>query len=158
MSYEFLKWLHILSAFLLFGTGLGSAFYKFMADLNGDVAVLAVVNRHVVLADWLFTTPTVIVQPITGWLLLDALGYELSTPWAVASFLLYGLAGICWLPVVWLQIRMRDMAGAALQSGSALPNAYWRYQRAWFVLGWPAFFALVVAVWLMVGKPDLWGA
>lgn len=106
MSYTLLKTLHILSMVLLFGTGLGSAFYKWMADRSGNVAHIAVTNRHVVLADWIFTTPTVIFQPLSGFWMVYLLGLPWSTPWVLASFL-YALAGVCWLPVVWLQIRMQ---------------------------------------------------
>ena len=159
-AYNFLKWSHILSAFLLFGTGLGSAFYKWMADRSGDLHAQAVTARHVVLADYLFTTPTVIYQPVSGYLLLGELGLSISEPWVLASFGLYILAGICWLPVVYLQIQMRDIAVDALNSGTALPLVYHQKARLWFWLGWPAFLALVAAVWLMVAKPDvapLWG-
>ena len=113
-SYNILKWTHILSAFLLFGTGLGSAFYKWMADRSKNIEVQAITGGHVVLADILFTTPTVIYQPLSGWLLLQELGIPLGEPWVVLSFALYVLAGICWLPVVWLQILMRDLAVAAV--------------------------------------------
>ncbi len=154
-TYNLLKWTHILSAFLLFGTGLGSAFYKWMSDRSGDLHAQAVTARHVVLADYLFTAPTVIYQPLSGYLLLRELGLPLSEPWVVASFALYILAGICWLPVVYLQIQMRDMAVDALCSGLSLPTAYHQKARLWFWLGWPAFLALVAAVWLMVAKPDL---
>ncbi len=154
-AYNLLKWTHILSAFLLFGTGLGSAFYKWMADRSGDLHAQAVTGRHVVLADYLFTTPTVIYQPLSGYLLLRELGLPLSEPWVVASFGLYILAGICWLPVVYLQIQMRDLAVEALNNGRQLPTAYHQKARLWFFLGWPAFLALVLAVWLMVAKPDL---
>ncbi|MCP4936565.1 MAG: DUF2269 domain-containing protein [bacterium] len=154
-AYNLLKWSHILSAFLLFGTGLGSAFYKWMADRAGDLHTQAVTARHVVLADYLFTTPTVIYQPLSGYLLLRELGLPISEPWVVVSFGLYILAGICWLPVVYLQIQMRDMAIAALETGTPLPTVYHQKARLWFWLGWPAFLALVGAVWLMVAKPDL---
>ncbi|MEY2690650.1 MAG: hypothetical protein RL375_4850, partial [Pseudomonadota bacterium] len=107
MTYTDIKTLHLLSMVLLFGTGLGSAYYKWMADRSGHVAHIAVTNRHVVLADWLFTTPTVILQPLTGLWMAHLAGWPLSTPWIAASLVLYALAGLCWLPVVWLQIRMR---------------------------------------------------
>lgn len=152
MTYPLLKTLHILSMVLLFGTGLGSAFYKWMADRSGNLAHIAVTNRHVVLADWLFTTPTVIFQPLSGLWLLHLLDIPLHTPWVVASLLLYALAGICWLPVVWLQIRMRDLATRALADSTPLPATYWRMARAWFWLGVPAFSAMVAVVALMVGK------
>ena len=152
MTYPLLKTLHILSMVLLFGTGLGSAFYKWMADRSGNLAHIAVTNRHVVLADWLFTTPTVIFQPLSGLWLLHLLDIPLHTPWVVASLLLYALAGICWLPVVWLQIRMRDLATRALADSTPLPSAYWRMARIWFWLGVPAFSAMVAVVALMVGK------
>ena len=154
-TYNLLKWTHILSAFLLFGTGLGSAFYKWMSDRSGDLHARAITAKHVVLADYLFTTPTVIYQPLSGWLLLRELGIPLSEPWVMASFALYLLAGACWLPVVWLQIQMRDLAVAALANGQPLSPDYHRKARQWFWLGWPAFIALVAAVWLMVAKPDL---
>jgi len=152
MSYTALKTLHILSMVLLFGTGLGSAFYKWMADRSGNVAHIAVTNRHVVLADWLFTTPTVILQPLTGLWMVHLLGVPPTTPWVAASLFLFVLAGLCWLPVVWLQIRMQKLAEKAVSDGSCLPDSYWRMARWWFLLGIPAFTAMVLVVALMVFK------
>ncbi len=152
MTYSLLKTLHILSMVLLFGTGLGSAFYKWMADRSGNLQHIAVTNRHVVLADWLFTTPTVIFQPISGVWMLILLGLPIDTPWVVASLSLYGLAGACWLPVVWLQIRMRTIAADALARQLPLPERYWRMARCWFWLGVPAFISMVLVVALMVFK------
>ncbi|MDR0776936.1 MAG: DUF2269 domain-containing protein [Azonexus sp.] len=152
MTYTALKTLHILSMVLLFGTGLGSAFYKWMADRSGNLAHIAVTNRHVVLADWLFTTPTVIFQPLSGLWMMHLLDLPLSTPWVAASLGLYCLAGACWLPVVWLQIRMRNIAADALAHRAALPGSYWKMARCWFWLGVPAFCAMVLVVALMVFK------
>lgn len=152
-TYFVLKWIHILSAILLFGTGLGSAFYKYMTHRTGDVRATAVTDRLVVLADWLFTTPTIIIQPLTGLAMLWVTGLPLSTPWVALSFGLYFLAGACWLPVVWLQIRMRRLSGEAAAQGSALPDLYRTYARTWFWLGVPAFAAMVAVVALMVFKP-----
>lgn len=152
MSYTDIKTLHILSMVLLFGTGLGSAFYKWMADRSGHVAHIAVTNRHVVLADWLFTTPTVILQPLSGLWMAHLAGWPLSAPWLAASLMLYALAGLCWLPVVWLQIRMRDLAEAAAANQTDLGENYWRLARLWFWLGVPAFIAMVLVVALMVSK------
>jgi len=109
MEYPLLKSAHILSLVLLFGTGLGSAFYKYYSDRSGNLAAIAVTNRLVVFADWLFTTPTVIIQPVTGFLLLQSLGMSWQEPWVIVSLILYAIAGGCWVPVVWLQIRMRDV-------------------------------------------------
>lgn len=152
MSYLSLKYLHILSMILLFGTGLGSAFYKWMADRSGNLAHIAVMNRHVVLADWLFTTPTVIFQPISGLWMVYLLHYPLTTPWIMWSLVLYGVAGVCWLPVVWLQIQMRRLSEQALATQTELPVLYWRYARYWFWLGVPAFIAMLLIVLLMVFK------
>lgn len=153
MDIFILKWIHICSSMLLFGTGLGTAFFKFTADLGKDVRVMADTNRRVVLADWLFTTPTVIIQPLSGYALALQYGYPAGSPWLIASLLLYLLAGICWLPVVYLQIRMRDDCAAALASGQALNPRYWGDARTWFWLGVPAFLAMVAVIWLMVAKP-----
>lgn len=152
MTYSLLKTLHLLSMVLLFGTGLGSAFYKWMADRSGNVAHIAVTNRHVVLADWLFTTPTVIFQPISGLWMVFLLGLPLSTPWIAGSLGLFVLAGACWLPVVWLQIRMQRIAAEAVARQTALPGIYWRMARWWFWLGVPAFISMVLVVALMVFK------
>lgn len=152
MTYLTLKSLHILSMVLLFGTGLGSAFYKWMADRSGNVAHIAVTNRHVVMADWIFTTPTVIFQPISGIWMVYLLGLPLTTPWIATSLILYVLAGACWLPVVWLQIRMHKIAADAFAHKQPLPDTYWQMTRWWFWLGVPAFTAMVLVVLLMVFK------
>lgn len=151
-SYLLLKYLHILSMVVLFGTGLGTAWYKWMADRTGNVSHIAIMNRQVVLADWLFTTPAIIFQPLSGIWLASLLNLSLLTPWLATSLGLYVLAGFCWLPVVWLQMRMRDLATQAADSGSALPQRYWQYARIWFWLGVPAFAAMLAVVFLMVFK------
>jgi uncharacterized membrane protein len=152
MTYLLLKYWHILSAFLLFGTGLGSAFYKWMADRNGDIQHIAITNRHVVLADWIFTTPSIIFQPITGVWMVSLINLPLTTSWIAISLGLYFLAGICWLPVVYLQIKMQRLSEQAVQSGGALPAEYWQYARIWFWLGVPAFLAMVIVIYLMINK------
>lgn len=154
MEYLLIKVFHILSATLLFGTGLGSAFYKWMADRSGDLHSIANTNRTVVTADWLFTTPTVIIQPVSGLWLASLTGVPLDQPWLVATIVLYVIAGGCWLPVVWLQIRMRDLANEALMQQQPLNERYYRYARIWFWLGVPAFIAMVIIFFLMVFKPQ----
>jgi uncharacterized membrane protein len=154
VTYLVVKWLHILSSTLLFGTGLGSAYYMFFASRTRDPRVVAPVVRHVVIADWVFTTPTIVIQPLTGFWLMHIAGFPLSTPWIAWSIALYLLAGAAWLPVVWMQIRMRDLATTAASAGSALPPLYWKYLRIWVALGVVAFLALVVVFYLMVAKPS----
>lgn len=155
MDYEILKWLHILSATLLFGTGLGSAFYKWCADRSGNIDAIAHTNRMVVIADWIFTTPTVIIQPLTGLLLAHAIGIDYTEPWLLATYMLYIIAGGCWLPVVWLQIRMRDIAQHAVKHNLQLNDTYHRQARLWFWLGVPAFTSMMTIYVLMVFKPTL---
>jgi len=153
MLYLSLKTIHILSATVLFGTGAGSAYYMLRAHLSGNVQAIAVTTRHVVVADWLFTTTSAIVQVITGIWMAWLVGWPLTQKWIIISFGLYFLAGACWLPVVWLQYRLRDMAEEALANDSPLPPLYYRYMRIWFWLGWPAFISLVIVFFLMVFKP-----
>lgn len=152
-GYFGLKLVHILSATLLFGTGLGSAFFMWMAHRRGDAAAIAVTARHVVLADWLFTAPAVLVQPLTGFLLLQRLGIDWRQSWVIASLLLYGVAGLCWLPVVAIQLRVRSLAERARADATPLPSSYFRLMRWWFALGWPAFVAVLAIFALMVFKP-----
>jgi len=152
-SYLILKWLHIMSSVLMVGTGLGSAFYMFFANRSGDVGTQANVARLVVRADWWFTTPTVIIQPLTGLWLAHLAGLPLTTPWLLASLLLFVLAGLCWLPVLWLQLRMAALAREAQLQRSELPPIYWRYAHCWEALGYPAFAAMLLVFFLMVVKP-----
>jgi uncharacterized membrane protein len=153
MEYLIIKWVHIMSAILLFGTGLGSAFYKFFTDRTGNTAAIAVTNRLVVFADWLITTPTIIIQPVTGFWMIYLAGLSLEPVWIWLSLLLYFIAGACWLPVVVLQIRMRNLAEKCATYRQSLGSEYYRMARIWFWLGVPAFGAMVAVVWLMVVKP-----
>lgn len=152
-AYLILKTLHIISSVFLVGTGFGSAFYLFCANRSKSLEAQAVVARFVVLADWIFTTPAVVLQPLTGIAMLSMAGWPLSTPWIMWSIALYLFAGACWLPVVWLQIQMRRMADSALRHGGVLPARYWQYARWWEALGYPAFTAMAVVYFLMVTKP-----
>jgi uncharacterized membrane protein len=154
MEYMVWKWLHVLSSTVLFGTGLGTAFFMFVTNRSGDVGAIAVVTRWVVRADWLFTATTVIFQPLSGLMLMAIAGIPFSATWIWLSFALYFVAGACWLPVVWIQMQMRNMAAEAARAGApTLPDRYWRHERVWVLLGIPAFTALVVVFWLMVAKP-----
>lgn len=152
----FLQLLHILGAAILFGTGLGIAFFMFWADRSGDTGAIAATLRTVVIADFLFTATAVVLQPITGVALALEQGYSLTEDWIAASLVLYVLVGLCWLPVVRLQMQMRDLAVEAVREGAALSGAYHRKMRAWFWLGWPAFLGVVAIYWLMIAKPELW--
>ena len=152
-DYVFWKWLHVLSSTLLFGTGIGSAFYMLFASLSRDARAAAVVVRHVVTADWIFTATTVVFQPLSGLWMMHLAGYPITSRWIAWSFGLYFLAGACWLPVVWIQYRMRDLALAAAAANAPLPSKYFGYLRIWVALGIPAFLALVAVFYLMVAKP-----
>jgi len=151
-----LKFLHILGAAVLFGTGLGIAFFMWMAHRTRDSAVVAATARVVVIADTLFTLTAVIVQPVTGYGLMLALGQPIAAPWIVASLVLYAMVGCCWLPVVWIQLRMRNIAADAARYELPLPARYHRLFRVWFWLGWPAFIGVIAIFALMIWKPALW--
>ncbi|MDB5743670.1 MAG: Protein of unknown function transrane [Polaromonas sp.] len=154
MEYLLFKWMHVLFSTVLFGTGIGSAFYLLVATLSRDLRFIAAITRWVVRADWLFTGTTAVLQPATGLWLLHLAQIPLSTPWVSWSLVLYALAMACWLPVVWLQMRLRDLAAEALAGNQALPPAYWRHFVAWVVLGVPALLAFLAIFWLMVAKPS----
>jgi uncharacterized membrane protein len=153
MAYLVAKWLHIVSSTLLFGTGLGSAFYMFFTSRTRDPRAIAVVVKYVVIADWLFTTPTILLQPASGLYMVYKAGFQLTSRWLLWSIALFLLAGAAWLPVVWMQIRMRDMAYDAAHRERALPAKYWLFLRLWVALGIVAFLALVAVFFLMVVKP-----
>jgi uncharacterized membrane protein len=154
MAYFALKFLHVLGASVLLGTGAGIAFFMFLAHRQGNPRVIAGVARIVVIADFVFTATAVVAQPVTGVLLALHAGYPLTDGWILLSILLYLVTGAFWLPVVWMQMRMRTLAGEAVDTGADLPPEYHRLFRLWFAFGFPAFAAVVAIFWLMIAKPS----
>jgi uncharacterized membrane protein len=155
MLYLLLKYLHVIGAAVLLGTGAGIAFFMLMAHLTGSPVVVHGVARIVVIADFLFTATAVVLQPLTGTALAMLGGYALDEGWILLSIGLYLGTGALWLPVVWMQLRMRDLAGEAMRAGAPLPAAYHRLFRIWFAFGIPAFAAVAAIFWLMVAKPQI---
>jgi uncharacterized membrane protein len=154
MMYLALKFLHVLGAIVLLGTGAGIAFFMVMAHRSGDAGHIFRTARTVVLADLIFTATAVVAQPVTGFLLARELGPPLTEGWLLLSYALYILAGAFWLPVVWMQMRMRDLAAAALARGEAPGADYRRLFRLWFAFGFPGFGSVLAIVWLMIAKPE----
>jgi len=151
--YFLLKFLHVIGAAVLLGTGAGIAFFMLLAHHTGDAKVIAAVARIVVIADFLFTATAVVAQPVTGILLAREVGYPLSEGWIALSMILYVVTGLFWLPVVWMQARMRALAATADETGAPLPRAYHRLFRWWFAFGFPAFAAVLAIFWLMIARP-----
>ncbi len=152
-TYLLLKFLHLIGATVLLGTGAGIAFFMLMAHLTGEAAKVAAVARIVVVADFGFTATAVIAQPITGLALVYSVGYSLTDDWIVASIALYLVTGAFWLPVVAMQMKMRDLAERAAAESQALPEAYHRIFRLWFAFGFPAFASVLAILWLMIARP-----
>jgi uncharacterized membrane protein len=150
-----LRWLHVIGACVLLGTGAGIAFFMVMAVRTARPALIAHVASTVVIADMLFTATAVIVQPVTGYLLARESGWPLSEGWIVLSLALYVVTGLFWLPVVWIQIRLRDLALRAEADGTALPARFRRLYQIWFACGFPAFAAVLAIVWLMLARPSI---
>ena len=150
--YLWIKLVHILSASVLFGTGMGTAFFMFKAYLSKNDEAIAVTTRNVVMADWVFTTPAVVIQLVTGLWLTDKLNISFTSTWFIAVIGLYILVGICWIPVVWIQIRIRDL----IASG-ANRDDYRKLMRTWIALGVPAFASILILFFLMVAKVGAYG-
>ena len=153
MDYLWIKWLHILSSTLLFGTGLGIAFFMWRANRGCDARVIAATARSVVIADACFTAPAVLTQLLTGVWLVHALGVPWTQRWLLYALVLFLVVGACWLPVLWLQWRARNLAEQADANNTPLPAEFHRVMRWWFWLGWPAFISVLAIFWLMVMKP-----
>lgn len=151
--YFVLLLVHILSGAVLFGTGAGIAFFMLAAHRTRDAGTVAATARMVVLADFVFTTPAVVVQPLSGAALILLQGHDPAAPWLLAVYALYLLIGACWLPVVVIQMHIRRLATAAAAAEEVLPQAYHRLFRLWFVLGWPAFAGVLAIYWLMITRP-----
>lgn len=152
---HFVRWIHVVGACVLLGTGAGIAFFMFMAHRSQNASLISHVASTVVVADALFTATAVIVQPLSGALLAHLTGWSLTTPWIMLSIGLYLITGLCWLPVVIIQLRLRDLARSAAVSGSPMGPDYRRMFRSWVLLGIPAFTAVLAILWLMVARPGL---
>ncbi len=155
MAYLLLKYLHVIGAAVLLGTGAGIAFFMLLAHRTGNPVTVAATARMVVIADFVFTATAVIAQPITGIALALTAGYSLHEGWIALSIMLYLATGALWLPVVWMQLKMRELAEQAVEEGTALPQRYHRLFRTWFAFGFPAFAAVLAIYWLMIARPDL---
>ncbi|MFC4269995.1 DUF2269 family protein [Sneathiella chungangensis] len=155
MDYLFIKWIHIVSATILFGTGLGSAFYLFVAVKSKNIDAITFATFWVVIADWIFTTPAFIIQIMSGWMLTRQLGFELNEPWLVASFILISITGACWLPVLWIQYQLRNTASEAQSRNTPLSHIFHKLFRWWISLGVIAFTSFLVIFYLMIAKPDI---
>lgn len=155
MDYFALKFLHVIGAAVLLGTGAGIAFFMLLAHRTGEPRIVAAVAGMVVTADFIFTATAVVAQPITGVLLAWTVGYSPWDGWIVLSIMLYIVTGAFWLPVVWMQMRLRDLAAAAARSGEPLPRAYHRLFWTWFSFGFPAFGAVLGIFWLMIARPEI---
>lgn len=157
MIHEFiLRWLHVGGATVLLGTGAGIAFFMLMAHRTKDPALIAHTASVVVIADAVFTATAVILQPVTGILLAWAVGWPLGESWIVLSLVLYVVTGAFWLPVVWIQMRLRDLARAAHADNARLPASYYRLFHIWFACGIPAFLSVLAILWLMIARPVIW--
>jgi uncharacterized membrane protein len=155
MVYELLRFAHVIGACVLLGTGAGIAFFMVISNRTQDPALIAHTAGIVVLADTVFTATAAVFQPITGLLLANITGYPVLEGWVAVSLGLYVFVGMFWLPVVWIQIRLRRLAAAARDAGTRLPPAYHRLYRIWFACGFPAFLAVLAIIWLMLTKPDI---
>lgn len=153
MTYEILKFLHVMGATVLLGTGAGIAFFMVISVRSRDPRLVAHVAGIVVLADTVFTATAAIAQPITGMLLAMRVGYPLLEGWVGASLLLYAIVGVFWLPVVAIQIRMRELARASRDAGEPLSADFYRLYWIWLACGFPAFFSVLAIIWLMLTKP-----
>ena len=155
MFVDLLRWLHVIGATVLLGTGAGIAFFMLMAHRTRDPRLIAHVAGTVVITDTIFTATAVVAQPLTGILLALKIGWPLTDGWLAVSIALYVLIGLFWLPVVWIQLRLRDLARAAVAADLPLGPEYDRFFRIWFACGIPAFVAVLAIVWLMLAKPPL---
>jgi uncharacterized membrane protein len=151
--YLIVKYLHVLGAIVILGTGTGIAFFMLMAHRSGDPAFIARTAATVVIADMLFTLTAVLLQPVTGGLLMALSATTLAERWLVMSLGLYAVAGLFWIPVIFMQIEMRNLARVALAQRQPLPPRYFALFRRWFGFGIPGFGSVMLILWLMVAKP-----
>ncbi len=150
--YLVLKLIHILAAVVVTGTGAGIAFFMFMANHSNNAQAIYITAKHVILGDWFFTTPAVVIQIITGVILMNIQGYSFSSPWFYWVVGLFLFIGFCWLPVLKIQYQLRELAKNSVDSNEVTPE-FKSLMKTWTLLGIPAFTAIMGIFWLMVFKP-----
>jgi uncharacterized membrane protein len=153
--YFLFKYLHVLGAIVILGTGAGIAFFMLMAHRSREAAFIARTAAVVVTADMLFTLTAVILQPLTGVALMLLSEVTFAEGWLIASLVLYAVAGLFWIPVIFMQAEMRDLARITDAAGQALPQRYFTLFRRWFLFGIPGFGSVMAILWLMIAKPNL---
>jgi uncharacterized membrane protein len=153
MLYLFIEYLHVLGAIVILGTGAGIAFFMLMAHRSADAAFIAKTAEVVVIADFIFTLSAVLLQPVTGGLLMWLSSTSITEGWLMTALVLFLIAGVFWVPVVFMQIEMRDLARKAVADGAPLPARYFTLFRRWFLFGFPGFGAVMAILWLMIAKP-----
>lgn len=151
--YAAIKTLHILTSTIVFGTGIGIAFFMYRSWFAKNIHEKLFATRNTVLADYLFTFPAVVIQPISGVALIQMAGFDWASPWLMATYIIYVIAGLFWLPVVWIQIQLKNMCKESAENGAELPERYHTLFKLWFLFGWPAFGGFIVIFYLMVAKP-----
>jgi uncharacterized membrane protein len=151
--YFLVKYLHVLGAIVILGTGSGIAFFMLMAHRSGDAAFIARTAATAVIADMLFTLTAVLLQPVSGGVLMMLSSTALTERWLMSSLGLYAVAGLFWVPVIFMQREMRDLARNAAQQGQPLPPRYFALYRRWFLFGIPGFGSVMAILWLMIAKP-----
>ena len=147
------EYLHVLGAVVILGTGIGIAFFMLMAHRTGDATFIARTAEVVVIADFVFTLSAALLQPVTGSLLMWLSSTSITEGWLMTALALYVIAGAFWVPVVFMQIEMRDLARIAVTGGTALPPRYFALYRRWFLFGIPGFGSVMAILWLMLAKP-----
>ncbi len=152
-TYLIVKTIHVISSTILFGTGIGIAFFMFRSHYTNNINEKLYAARGTVIADFIFTLPAVITQLTTGAWLVWKSGYHWADFWLISTYAIYVIAGLCWLPVVWIQIKLRNILMQCATTQSALPPLYFKLFQIWFWLGWPAFIGLLIVFFMMIAKP-----
>lgn len=152
----FVKWIHVLSSTVLFGTGLGAFFFLFMAHRTRDPRIIASVAGIAVVTNLIFTLTAGLIQPVTGGILMAMMELTMA-PWIISALSLFVLVGACWIPVVLIQLRIKHLAERAVAAGAGLPAEYDRLYRIWAGLGAVVLVAMIAIFYLMLAQPALWG-
>ncbi|MBI5323041.1 DUF2269 domain-containing protein [Bradyrhizobium sp.] len=151
--FHVIQYVHALGAIVILGTGIGIAFFMLMAHRSADPAFIAKTAEVAVIADFLFTLSAVLLQPVTGGLLMWLSSTSITEGWLMTALGLYLIAGLFWVPVIFMQIEMRDLARTAVVKGAPLPPRYFTLFRRWVLCGIPGFGAVMIILWLMFVKP-----
>ncbi|MDQ0115862.1 DUF2269 family protein [Paenibacillus harenae] len=145
--------LHLLGVLLMAGNIITAAFWKIRADLAGNPIVIHQAAKNVMIADYAFTIPGLVMIIVSGGAMASESGVTWTgINWLTLSLILLSVTGIIWLAIlIPLQRKMIRSSADGIKTGT-ISAEYRRASRQWAIYGVAATLLPIIILYLMVMK------